>query len=228
MVMKKKSMDFIYGKKAVIYDMDNTLVATDVYVQEHLLATIQQLNFPHISSNNIAEIQKKNLPFEDIFKGLFRDSAGLILEKYRETASTKPYFATPGAVELTIKLKEMKVVQGILTNRTKLTVERLSQAGFSPFDFIFSPEPEFRKPHPQAFEPALRWLAAQGINKNEILTFGDHLDDYLSAKAAGIDFYAILTGQTTKEEFLAEGLTEEKIFGNLKQLYQMNISGLIK
>lgn len=221
-------MDFVYKKKAIIYDMDNTLVATDAYVQEHLLATVQQLNFLNISPKTIAEIQKKNLPFEEIFKELFQDKAGLVLEKYRETAPTKPYFATPGAVELTTKLNEMKVVQGILTNRTKMAAERLSQAGFSAFSFVLSPLPEFRKPHPQAFEPALQWLAAQGITKNEILTFGDHLDDYLSAKAAGIDFYAVLTGQTTKEDFLAEGLAEEKIFGNLRQLYQINISSLIK
>ncbi|MEK6968856.1 MAG: HAD hydrolase-like protein [Nanoarchaeota archaeon] len=211
-------MNLIYKKKAIIYDLDNTLVATDAYVQEHLLATIQQLNFPNISPKTIVEIQKKNLPFEDIFKELFRDNARLVLEKYRETAPTKPYFATPGAVELTTKLKEMNVVQGILTNRTKMAIERLNQAGFPEFSFVLSSLPEFRKPHSLAFEPALQWLAAQGINKTEILTFGDHLDDYLSANAAGIDFYAVLTGQTTKEEFLSAGLTEENIFKNMEQL----------
>lgn len=206
------------GKKAAIYDMDNTLVATDAYVQEHLLETIKQMGLPEVSSSLIAQVQKKNLPFEDIFKELFSEKAELVLTEYRKTAVSKPYFSTKGATDLVRFFQEQNFVQGVLTNRTKLAAERLGQAGFTSFAFILSPAPEFRKPHPSAFSPAIQWLSNQGIRLNETITFGDHLDDYLSAKSVGIDFCAILTGQTTKEDFLGAGLSENKIFENMGQL----------
>lgn len=206
------------NKKAIIYDLDNTLVATDAYVQEHLLETIQLLGLPGVSSSLIAQVQKRNLPFEDLFKELFSDKAELVLSEYRKTAVSKPYFSTKGAADLVKKFQEQNLVQGVLTNRTKLAAERLGQAGFSSFAFILSPAPEFRKPHPQAFSPAIQWLNDHGIKLNEAITFGDHLDDYLSAKSAGIDFCALLTGQTTREEFVSAGLPENKIFEDMGQL----------
>ena len=43
----------------------------------------------------------------------------------------------------------------------------------------------------------------------------------LASKEANLDFVAVLTGLTTKEEFLALGVAEEKIIPNLSELIKI-------
>jgi HAD superfamily hydrolase (TIGR01549 family) len=208
----------ILEKKAIIYDMDNTLVATDNYVLKHIKETTQKLGID-IAEETIAKFQKLNLQFEDLFASLFGENAEHVLLKYRETAPEKPFFAVPGAVEFVKYLQSMDKLQGIVTNRTRMAEMRLSQAGFPKFSFIFSPpSSELKKPHPEAYNPALEWLRSKKIDQSDIMTIGDHIHDYLSAKSAGIEFYAVLTGKTEKQQFIDAGLDERYIFNDLKEL----------
>jgi adenylosuccinate synthase len=63
--------------KAVIYDMDNTLVDTDGFVINHLRRTAQlvgqEITFRIPIDEEIRRVQKMNLPFEEIFVKLFPD-----------------------------------------------------------------------------------------------------------------------------------------------------------
>jgi HAD superfamily hydrolase (TIGR01549 family) len=210
----------VEGKKAVIYDMDNTLVATDLYVHEHLVQTLKSLDMQDdISKEEITSVQRQNLSFEEMFKALFEEDWEKVLAEYRKTAPSKPYFATEGAVSLVNDLKAHNLLQGILTNRTRMAEERLAQAGFPKFDFIFSPpSEELRKPNPKAFDSAMAWLKEKEIGKKEIFTIGDHIHDYKAAKELGLDFFAVLTGQTSREEFISEGLRAGLIFKDMESL----------
>lgn len=214
--------------RAVVYDFDNTLVATNEYVLQHLLETSEKL-YGAEKTKDLAPIryvklvQSKNLPFEDMFTTIFGKQKGPeVLAAYRATAKDKPFWANKGGVELVNYCKQQGICQGILTNRTNMLPERLAQAGYPSLDFLLTPpSAEYRKPSPKAFDAVLEELAKKGIGKEETLSIGDHTDDYLSAKAAGIRFIGVLTGETTKEEFISAGLDQELILSNLEEAIRL-------
>ncbi|MBT6774810.1 HAD hydrolase-like protein, partial [Candidatus Woesearchaeota archaeon] len=85
--------------------------------------------------------------------------------------------------------------------------------------FIVQPEEkEHRKPSPLCLNPALDYLQEKGISTKEIISVGDHPDDYLAARDAGISFIAVLTGESTKEDFVELGLDESMVINNLGEL----------
>jgi adenylosuccinate synthase len=218
--------------KAVIYDMDNTLVDTDGFVMNHLRRTAQAVNqdvyFPVPNDEEIRRVQKMNLPFEEIFMELFPDPENylseeplwqIILAKYRETAKDIPYLETFNGTSLVEELSGEGIFQGIVTNRVLMAHHRLDQAGYPEFEFICQPESkEERKPSPLSLEPALRTLFAKDIQKSEMVYVGDHPDDYLAAKGAGVSFIAVLTGESKKEDFTGLGLEESKVINHLGEL----------
>lgn len=221
--------------KAVIYDLDNTLLSTNTFVFELIKKTAQEvaknISFEIPSDSFIKSIQKENLPFEEIFTKLFPNPIGyynaeplanLILARYRSTAKDLHFESTPQGNNVVKQLKQEGIIQGIVTNRVKMAQERLNQAGYIvPFEFLTAPQrEEDRKPNPAVFREPFEILKIKGIGIKEIVSVGDHLDDFAACKNAGIRFCAVLTGLTTKEEFLAQGLETKDIFENLEQFKQ--------
>ncbi len=227
----------MYNKKirALLFDADNTLFASHKSIKNILRTTIQKLKEVgdiHVvepAELEIDNVLKVNIPFEEIFQRLFpgqyntKNIWEIILEKYRELAPEIPYFATPHAVETIKELKKQGFVLGIVTARVNMVDVRLEQCGFNMNDFSFISTPEdqeFKKPHPKAFGPALTKLKEMGIQKSEVVMFGDHFDDYFSAKGQGLNFIAVLQGMISKEEFIAEGLEENLVINNLGSLHE--------
>ena len=63
------------------------------------------------------------------------------------------------------------------------------------FDYIQTEDDTvFHKPDSHVFDPALTWMVKQGIQPHEVLYVGDHLNDMLAARGAGIGFIGIGTG----------------------------------
>lgn len=213
------------NKKAIIYDMDNTLVASNLFVLQHIIETIQGSKYEDlINEEDIKKVLAKNLSFSDIFLELFGEDCEKILTNYRETASYKNYFQTLGAVNFVNKIAKKGIIQGIVTNRIKMADKRLKQAGFMDFNFIFEPlSKEQAKPNPECFMQALKLLKNKGIDTQQIIVIGDHIDDYLAAKGAGLDFCAVLTGSVLKEDFMNLGLKENKIFNSLEELNETSL-----
>lgn len=219
--------------KAVIFDVDNTLLATNKFALDGIKKTVQRLNsygrFQIVLPTDeiIKTVQAKNLPFEDIFKELFagefegRLLADLVLEDYRAHATEEKYEATPGSLEAVKQLIETGMVVGLVTNRVKMLEERLIQAGFdvSNFAFMCTPlEKNFCKPHPKAFEEAIKYLASKGIQKDEMVMFGDHTDDYYSSYCQGIQFVAVLQGELTKDDFVKIGVDERLVVKDVSEI----------
>jgi len=218
--------------KAVIFDVDNTLIATDRFVLEHIKETVDilqkqgvQVHVP--SDEQISKVQAVNMPFEEIFQTVFPGVHAneqlweTVLVKYRETAPAKQYKPTVGAVDAVKYLVTHGIVVGLVTNRVRMIEDRLQQAGFSVNDFAFIHAPEkmeYRKPHPKAFEGALQLLKERGIASSQILVIGDHLDDYYASYYQHIAFLALLQGQTTKELFLEHGIEEACLVEDLQHI----------
>ncbi len=218
--------------KAVIFDADNTLLATNKFVLDGIkkivlrLNSSENLNITLPTDETIKSIQTKNLPFEDVFKELFpgeisgTNLANYILKSYRTYTSEAKYEATLGAKEAVTKLINAGIVVGIVTNRTTMLKERLVEVGFdvSHFSFMCAPaQKEFSKPHPRAFEEAVNYLSKLKIHTHETVMFGDHVDDYYSSHCLGIPFVAVLQGEQTRNDFLKAGVDERLIIGDLHE-----------
>jgi adenylosuccinate lyase len=218
--------------KALLFDADNTLMASTSYVKNTMKLAIEKLKESGDvyvitpAEEEINKVLKENPPFEDIFKKLFpgvyngRELWEIVIEKYRAIATDLPYSATSNAVDALKKLKKQGYVLGVVTARLNMLDVRLSQCGFNLDDFAFLSTPKdqsHKKPHPKAFEPALEELKKKGIDRNETVMFGDHFDDYFSAKGQGLHFIGVLQGSITKEEFITEGLEENLSIDDLSQ-----------
>ena len=210
--------------RAIIFDADNTLWETDKYVLSMIKETSCSLGLNVPDDLNIKAVQSKNLPFEDIFKELFVENGPVVLAAYRARAKEKGYSATLNGVDVVTSLYQTGKVLGIMTNRTQMIEERLSQCGYlrECFDFIYPPpSAEERKPHRNAYQKAIEHLDGKGISVGEIVVVGDHLDDYVSAKARELYFVAVLTGLTKKEDFVSQGLDDRFIINDLSGLQKV-------
>ncbi|MCX6715247.1 MAG: lyase family protein [Candidatus Uhrbacteria bacterium] len=220
-------MSLLNRIRAVIFDVDNTLLASDTYCQETILQTLEALasDGTRITApfdDVFRQVFRGNLPFEMIFQTLFPEQWELVLRRYREIAGTKPYRATPHACETIQMLLNAGLVVGLVTNREKLLKERLTQVGFDPvqFAFIYQPTDEHkRKPHPSSLDRALDHLLTEHkIHREQILLVGDHMDDMWAARAHDIDFMAVLQGGATRADFVGNGLDESCMLSHLGEL----------
>jgi len=117
------------------------------------------------------------------------------MRRYDEVAKDHPYPAIEGALAALQALHAAGHSLWIVTKRSRRRLhDRLAQAGLPEalFDGIFPAEAQPRiKPHPDCFAPV--W-AALGRQDREAVYVGDRHEDRAAAEAAGIGFYAVLTG----------------------------------
>jgi phosphoglycolate phosphatase-like HAD superfamily hydrolase len=81
-----------------------------------------------------------------------------------------------------------------------------------------SGESEHHKPDPRVFDVLIRLLQGSNINKNEILYVGDSLSDLYAASDAELQFIAVLTGSTSRQQFHAAGVSKDRILYSVAEL----------
>ena len=205
--------------KAVVFDFDNTLVATNEYTKIVVMEAAKNIG-QNLDEKTVTDIQKKNLCPEEIFNELFGPTIGPTgLAEYRDIGLTKFYKANPGAIDIVQYITDKGMLHGIVTNRTMKLALRYAQSGCAAMDFMFMPlSKDLAKPNPKAFDRVLDELVKRNIGANETLSIGDHVGDYVSSNGAGLLFAAVLTGSSTKDEFIACGLDPSMIFNDLIEL----------
>ncbi len=105
-------------------------------------------------------------------------------------------------VSVLCRLKEEGVRVGIVSAKDKETIEKIArEKGFlSYIDIVIGEnETEEKKPAPDQLNLALSILKS---DKESALYVGDSLVDAAAARNAGVDFLAVTTGVTSKEEFM--------------------------
>lgn len=80
------------------------------------------------------------------------------------------------------------------------------------------PDLKVHKPNPRVFDEVLSALGEPEILNEEIIYVGDSLIDFETAKNRGIDFYAVITGVHSKQDFINAGLRNQNIFDNFPNL----------
>ncbi|GGD55813.1 YjjG family noncanonical pyrimidine nucleotidase [Paenibacillus nasutitermitis] len=222
--------------KAILFDLDNTLLDYDFSEQDSMKRTIEhhrqeladfqwdlfRSTFGPINWTYWIERVQRNLTIGEVLHYSFRDT----LEQLGHDHAISPRLAQTywtlfcstchlmeGADELLGKLHG-SYRMGIISNgigeaqRGRLKKGMLDHY----FDHLFiSDEVGFYKPHREIFDTAVRTL---GVDHSEVLFVGDSLqDDYHGAAGAGIDFcyynpLAKPLGQSHRPAYMIHSLSE--------------------
>mgnify|MGYP001577016244 CR=1 FL=1 len=203
--------------KAIIFDVDNTLInAGNISAKAYI--------------NTAKELKLKEIPIKKI-KNFFGIPSHVIIKKLWPKADVKKFQRIKHKKILSKKVKEIpgakKVVRhlhggyklGLLSSKTRILMyPHLKQINLSTkyFKFIYSADDvKFHKPDPKVFSKAKNKLK---LKDREILYVGDSIYDFIAAKKAKLNFAAVLTGHHKKNDFLKLGLKNRNILKSIRSL----------
>jgi len=198
--------------KAVIFDLDGTLLDTIQDLADSVNIVLRSFGFPEhdvesykvFVGDGIEELARRALPENHRDEATLARSISAIREQYskRWANNTCPY---KGITELLDALTARNIKIAILSNKpddsTKATVSR-----FLPnwhFDPIVGASPSVpKKPNPKA---ALGIARGLGMSPDELIYVGDTATDMATAIAAGMYPVGALWGFRTAEELTQSG-----------------------
>lgn len=166
----------------------------DVYSQwGHKISELLRIFFPKIDINAYAEERER-------------------LGYHMEENTT-----IPGALNA-IEVISANLPISILTNRESCTLNQIIndiKIDCNLFEKIqSSDDTPYAKPDPRVFDDFLVRYEAK-----KFLYIGDHIIDYEAAKGAGVHFIGVTSGGiTTRDDFIAAGVPENKILNSLADL----------
>ncbi|QHT58891.1 pyrophosphatase PpaX [Paenibacillus lycopersici] len=212
--------------KAMLFDLDGTIMDTNELIIESFLRTLKGTVPPEFNREHI--IPSMGLPLAEQFR-LFsgREQVEDLVAAYREVnlqLHDEYVKAFPYVKDVFARLHEAGIRIGIVTTKIRLTTERgLRYVGL--YDYVV-PEAivtiedvTHPKPHP---EPVQRALDALGIRPEEALMVGDSVVDIQSAEAAGVASVGV--AWSLKGEALLKENGARHIIHDMRDLYA--IAGL--
>lgn len=205
--------------KAVVFDLDDTLLKTYPVKWEQHKATAKRFYNTELTDDTIR--QHWGEPTRDLVHVYYNtdDTTEGKVANYRSLDNEYLKELHDDSIGVLNYLSRHKVFTGLVTNATHDTVladlSRLEVA-LDFFNLIQTfDDTRAYKPDPKVFEVMLRTLANNGI-RDSILYIGDDITDYHAASIAGIDFIGVTTGVRTKEDFEREGV--KTVVGTLGEL----------
>ncbi|MCI7396778.1 MAG: HAD-IA family hydrolase [Spirochaetia bacterium] len=204
--------------KAVIFDLDGTLLDTIQDLADSCNKTLEQLGMPprtleevrSFVGNGIARLMEQAVPKGKDNKD-FEKSVELMKKNYSSNwhNKTKPY---DGIMDLISALKERGIKIGINSNKPDPQVKELARLYFSEVvdetTAVGEKEGFKRKPFPDLANEIIRIM---GVEKEEVIYIGDSEVDVATARNAGIKCISVTWG------FRSRKLLEEngaKIFAD--------------
>jgi len=204
--------------KAIIFDLDDTLLEFSKFGIKEVLDTAKKLNLKK------PDIKKVNKLWGTTIKSIVEKTWGKryvksFKKEFIRLQKTKKFHPTPYALSIIKKLKT-KYTLGIVSSKTKGLIKlHMKRAGFNIRDFLFinaAEDSKYNKPDPRVFSDPKKRLKKTMINHNEIIYIGDSIFDYIAAKKAKLKFIAVTTGHYTKKDFEKKGLNKKFILHSLK------------
>lgn len=209
--------------RAVLFDLDDTLIASTPAFFATLRRTARELGLPEPGDDALA-VEFVSWPerVAHLFPGV---SFELFDAHYRGLVETVPFGPIDGAVRALERLVPRPL--GVVTNRARaLCALRMRQGGVPPdlFRFVLTLEDlPAAKPDPQALAPAVARLRAElpGLASGEVTYVGDRVIDARAAAGAGVSFVAVLTGQDDAPAFRAAGVPDERMLPSVAALPEL-------
>lgn len=210
--------------KACIFDLDGTLLNTIEDICDSLNESLKKHGY---SVHSVEDCKKfvgsgtKKLiyramgiiPSDEEYKKVFNDY--LELYEQRLLNKTKPY---KGIFNILTLLQEKNIPISVFSNKPQSLAERAVKYYFPDIDFsaIFGQNNDYpRKPDPTV---ALKISEIVNINPKEIAFIGDSVQDYKTARNAGMIPVSVLWGYQEKKDI--ESVGAHCFFDNTKELLE--------
>lgn len=190
--------------KAVIFDMDGTILNTLEDLKNATNYSLRQFGMPERSleevrmfvGNGIRKLVERAVP-----AGTPREKIDQILDVFLEyyeihsADNTSPY---PGILELVEKLKKSGIKTAVSTNKADVPAQELGREYFNGiFDLIVGQQDGLKvKPAPDSVNKILSIL---DIQKKDAIYIGDSDVDVQTAKNSGLDFIGVSWGFRGRE-----------------------------
>lgn len=190
--------------KAVIFDMDGTILNTLEDLKNATNYSLRQFGMPERSleevrmfvGNGIRKLVERAVPAgtsEEKINQVF----DVFLEYYEihSADNTSPY---PGILELVEKLKKSGIKTAVSTNKADVPAQELGREYFNGiFDLIVGQQDGLKvKPAPDSVNKILSIL---DIQKKDAIYIGDSDVDVQTAKNSGLDFIGVSWGFRGRE-----------------------------
>lgn len=207
--------------KAVLFDLDGTLLDTSIGVKKSVLYTIETMGLPQITEEEISSFigppiynslrERFSLNEEEARRGteIFRNA-------YKENFLFEASVYS-GVFEFLEFLKENNIKIGVATyKREDYAISILEHFGISKFcDVIVGSDFENKMSKTDIVEKCFKML---NVEKNEAVLVGDTMHDAIGAQNFGIDFVAVTYGFGFKK---GEKIEIERCIGRVNNI--MNI-----
>lgn len=190
--------------KAVIFDMDGTILNTLEDLKNATNYSLRQFGMPERSleevrmfvGNGIRKLVERAVP-----AGTPKEKIDQILDVFLEyyeihsADNTSPY---PGILELVEKLKKAGIKTAVSTNKADVPAQELGREYFNGiFDLIIGQQDGLKvKPAPDSVNKILSIL---DIQKKDAIYIGDSDVDVQTAKNSGLDFIGVSWGFRGRE-----------------------------
>lgn len=190
--------------KAVIFDMDGTILNTLEDLKNATNYSLRQFGMPERSleevrmfvGNGIRKLVERAVP-----AGTPKEKIAQILDVFLEyyeihsADNTSPY---PGILELVEKLKKSGIKTAVSTNKADVPAQELGREYFNGiFDLIVGQQDGLKvKPAPDSVNKILSIL---DIQKKDAIYIGDSDVDVQTAKNSGLDFIGVSWGFRGRE-----------------------------
>lgn len=191
--------------KAVLFDIDGTLIPLDV----GLYTTIKAAKLLGLKPPSKKYMVRETFGytsaeyFPKLFPGkgkLTKKFIELKYKSYYEKGAVKPFKDT---VKVLTSLKKKGYKIGIVSTNSKRFARFILDKICVPYDTLISlDDVKHRKPSP---EPVLKACKKLGIKPEEAVFVGDQAFDMQAGKSAGVLTIGITTGRNKKSELLRAG-----------------------
>ncbi len=185
--------------KAVIFDLDGTLLNTLEGLMDSVNYSLNEFNYPIKSideiksfvGNGVSKLVERAIP-EGVKNPNFEKCLAIFKEHYSKTMQqkTKPY---PKITELLIDLKSENIKVAVVSNKYDLAVKDLCNKYFPDLIDIALGESKFCRPKPDT-DGIDKVLVELNLKKDEVLYVGDSEVDILTAQNASIKMIGVSWG----------------------------------
>ncbi|MGI5976596.1 MAG: HAD family hydrolase [Candidatus Limivicinus sp.] len=196
--------------KAVLYDMDGTVLNTLGDLTDSVNYTLRHFSMPERSAdevrsflgNGAGKLIEKSVP-SGTDSGLFQEVLSFYKVWYNEHSciKTAPYGGITGIMK---KLKSLGVKQAVVSNKPDMTVRELAGRFFAGLleTAVGESSAVRRKPWPDTVDAAVKLM---GVDKKDCVYVGDSEVDIATAKNAGMDCISVAWGFRSERELRESG-----------------------
>lgn len=196
--------------KAVLYDMDGTVLDTLQDLTNAVNAALRRFDMPARRADEIRSFLgngAQRLIELSVPAGTDAETTRRVLEFYKPyydahcRIETAPY---AGIIELMRALKAAGVKQAVVSNKPDAAVRELAAEFFTPLlECAIGESPDVRrKPSPDTVLAAMRKM---GLDTADCVYVGDSEVDIATAKNAGMDCISVAWGFRDEPELIAAG-----------------------